>query len=506
MNHSELVIRKKDHVHLQVDSPDPSTLMELSERFEFYAPGYKFQPAFKARKWDGKIRLFNSRNKTIYAGLFPRICSFAKENGYGIRIEESDEYGSPAVHDAIDMSFIDDLSLTSRGNPIEPRDYQLSAIEYALSHRRGLLVSPTGSGKSLIIYIIARWYLLMHRRPVLIVVPTTSLVEQMISDFDDYSQKDSMFNARVDCHAIYSGQSKDVSNIPITVSTWQSIYEMPAKWFSQFGCIVGDEAHTFKAKSLRSVMGKMKETEYRIGTTGTLDGVETNELILEGLFGSTKWVTSSRDLMDQGVLADLRIKVLLLGYPKELRSKLKGIKYHEEIDFLTSYVPRTQFIRNLAVSLEGNTLILFQYVDKHGKPIFREVRDRCMEVDQDRKVFYVSGETDVDTREDIRNLTEKESNAIIVASMGCFSTGINIRNIHNIIFASPSKSQIRVLQSIGRGLRKSDDGRPTVVYDLADDLHVGSTHKNYTLNHSSERIKMYAKQRFKYTINEVKLS
>jgi superfamily II DNA or RNA helicase len=121
-----------------------------------------------------------------------------------------------------------------------------------------------------------------------------------------------------------------------------------------------------------------------------------------------------------------------------------------------------------------------------------------------RKIFFVSGSTDVDTREQIRSITENEKNAIIVASLGTFSTGINIRNLHNIIFASPSKSQIRVLQSIGRGLRKSEDGRDTILFDIADDLH-WKKNKNYTLNHAAERIKIYTKEKFNYKIYEVNI-
>ena len=120
---------------------------------------------------------------------------------------------------------------------------------------------------------------------------------------------------------------------------------------------------------------------------------------------------------------------------------------------------------------------------------------RIIKIDKDRKLFYVSGETDVDTRESVREITEREKNAIIVASIGTFSTGINIRNLHNIIFASPSKSQIRVLQSIGRGLRKSDDGRVTELYDISDDLS-WKTKKNYTLDHAAERIKIYSREKF----------
>ena len=152
-----------------------------------------------------------------------------------------------------------------------------------------------------------------------------------------------------------------------------------------------------------------------------------------------------------------------------------------------------------SIDLKGNTLILFQFVDKHGKPLHAMIRDKAH---KDRKVFYVSGDTDTSDREQIRKIVENETDAIIVASLGTFSTGINIRNLHNIIFASPSKSQIRVLQSIGRGLRKSDNNTVTTLYDIADDLH-WKKNMNYTLNHSAERIKIYNREQFKYTIHKI---
>ena len=144
---------------------------------------------------------------------------------------------------------------------------------------------------------------------------------------------------------------------------------------------------------------------------------------------------------------------------------------------------------------------MFQYLEKHGKILRDMMKDK---VKDDRKIFYVSGEVDASDREQIRGIVEKQKNAIIVASMGTFSTGINIKNLHNIIFASPSKSQIKVLQSIGRGLRKSDDGQSTKLFDIADDMHVKG-HKNFTLRHSGERIKIYSKEQFPYKVFEINL-
>jgi superfamily II DNA or RNA helicase len=247
-------------------------------------------------------------------------------------------------------------------------------------------------------------------------------------------------------------------------------------------------------------MEKCTEAEYRIGTTGTLDGTQTHQLVLEGLFGPVKKVTTTKDLIDSDQLAKLDINMLLLKYKEEHCKEISKLKYQEELDFIVRYTPRNNFISNLAIDQEGNTLILFNYVEKHGKPLHNILKEKLK--GKKRKLFYVSGETDVDTRESVRAITEKEKNAIIVASLGTFSTGINIKRLHNLIFASPSKSQIRVLQSIGRGLRKSD--RDTKVFDIADDLH-WKAKKNYTLEHAAERIKIYSKEKFDYELHEVNI-
>ena len=503
MSTSVIKLRKVNHAYLQVECDDRSTLMELSDFFTFYVPGYQHMPAYKNRVWDGKIRLLDSRTNKIYAGLYDYIRAFAEAEGRGYEIVDVEDpvYGLPRSTEQVDLSYINDLSFSSKGHPIEPRDYQLEAVSHALTNRRSLLLSPTASGKSLIIYMICRWFLQNHDSKILIIVPTTSLVEQMYSDFEDYASADDTFSVSDTCQKIYGGKEKTADS-RIVISTWQSIYKLQKPWFQKFGCVIGDEAHNFKAKSLTSILTKPEEAEYRFGTTGTLDGTNTHKLVLEGLFGPVKQVTSTRELMDSGSLASLNVNILLLQYPEEVRKAVKGSKYHEEIEFIVMNEQRNKFIRNLALDQTGNTLVLFQYVEKHGKPLHDLIRKKAAD---NRHVFYVSGETDVEGREQVRQITEKENDAIIVASQGVFSTGVNIRNIHNIIFASPSKSQIRVLQSIGRGLRKADDGRDTKLFDLADDLHWGKS-KNYTLNHSAERIKIYSKEKFNFQIYEIPLT
>ena len=450
-------------------------------------------PAFKNRIWDGKVRLFNQMTGELNTGLYNYLVIFCIERQYELVVETT-KWGIPDSKDLIDCdsinTFIKGLSL-----PHVIRDYQYTAIIHGLTHYRSVLVSPTGSGKSLIIYVLVAYYLqqISNKEKILIIVPTTSLVEQMFSDFKEYGMP-----VETDVHRIYSGKDK-VTNRRVIISTWQSIYKFPKVWFEQFGMVVGDECHGFKSKSLSSIMNKATHAKYRFGTTGTLDGTQTNKLVLEGLFGPVYQVTKTKKLQENDTLAPLDIKVLLLKYNATTRENFGKKTYQDEIDFIIKHDKRNKFIRNLALDRKGNTLVLFHRVDAHGKVLYDLIKQKA---DSERKIFFVAGETDTSDREAIRRIVEKQKDAIIVASMGTFSTGINIRNLHNIIFASPSKSQIKVLQSIGRGLRKSDDGSTTQLFDIADDIHWKSR-QNFTLLHSAERVKIYTKEEFTYSIVQV---
>jgi superfamily II DNA or RNA helicase len=451
--------------------------------------------------WDGKVRLFSMFTQELYVGLKQYVEHFAKEREYTL---DDSEYVSTSDSVTYDMvkEYCEGLNLGSRGEPLTIREYQIDAVYQAISEGRKLLLSPTGSGKSLIIYCILRWHLDAGRKQ-LILVPTTSLVEQMYSDFQDYSCLNGWKTSN-NCHRIYGGHEKS-NEFPIVISTWQSLYKLPKQFFSSFDCIYGDEAHLFKAKSLTGILNKCIKTPYRIGTTGTLDGTKTHKLVLEGLFGPVYKVTTTKKLIQDKTLSDLEIFNLILQYPDEIKKAVKGNSYQEEMDFIVQYEPRNKFIRNLAISQEGNTLVLFQYVEKHGKILYDMIYNKLANKEKERKVFFVFGGTDTEQREEIRRITETQNDAIIVASYGTFSTGINIRKLHNIIFASPSKSRIRNLQSIGRGLRTSEDKSSCKLYDIADDL-TWKSKKNYTLLHMIERIKIYNDEHFNYKLVQVPIS
>ena len=485
---TDIIVTKKDNVYAKIEC-ERHIAQELSEFFTFYVPGYQFVPAFRNKIWDGKIRLFDMRSNHIYLGLMGYIQSFAESRDYSIDFGDIFVEQEFSVYHA--KKFASSLKLQSAGRDIEAREHQLNAFIHAMQSQRALLLSPTASGKSLIIYLIARQLLDYQGLRGLIIVPTTSLVEQLHSDFADYANNDS-FDVRENVHKIYQGHEKH-SNKPIIISTWQSLYKMPPEYFEQFDYVIGDEAHNFKAQSLTSILTACINAKYRIGLTGTLDGTKTHQLVLEGLFGQVKKVTTTKELIDTKQLSNFQIKCLILKYPDYICEEKKGMEYKDEIQFLISNEARNKFIKNLAVSLGNNTLVLYQMVAKHGEVLYNMIRNT--ENLGDRKVFFVHGGTDTEDREQIRHIMEKENDAIIVASYGTFSTGINIRNLHNIIFASPSKSRIRNLQSIGRGLRQSEGKDIATLYDIADDLRWKKT-MNHTLKHFVERVKIYNEEQF----------
>jgi len=487
-----MLISKKNEVYLRLTDVEPSIAAELNDFFTFEVPGFKYMPAYRNKTWDGKIRLYNIVTGEIYVGLLPYIEEYLNNNGEGYEFADGITSKRDVARSVV-QGFVRGLRPTLNGKRIEVRDYQLDAIAHAIATNRSLLISPTASGKSLIIYCLVRYYQMMELKT-LILVPTTSLVEQMYKDFEDYGWSSGTY-----CQKIYQGYDKKVTK-DVVISTWQSIHRMPRQYFRQFGAVFGDEAHLFKAKSLTGIMTKLDTCKYRFGLTGTLDGTQTHRLVLEGLFGKAKYVVTTKELIDDKTLANLKIDCIILKYPDEDRQIVKDFEYAAELEYIVTKAERNTFVCNLVGHLSGNTLVLFQFVEKHGKILYDMIHDEY----KNRKVFFVFGGVATDIREEIREIVEKEKDAVIVASYGTFSTGINIRNINNIVFSSPSKSKIRVLQSLGRGLRQQGGDKTLRLYDISDDLSLDSK-LNFTLRHFKERINIYDDQKFDYEIRRINL-
>jgi superfamily II DNA or RNA helicase len=491
---SVIYVEKINESQLKIHT-EQAIEQELWEFYSFRDPNYKFTPQYRKYKWNGYIRLFQKRSKTLPAGLFRHLCIFAKERNHTI---QGYQYLAQnfSIEDA--RNYTKGLNITTKGISITPYDHQVLAITKALRYKRTILESSTSSGKSLICYTISR-YLIEKEKRGLIIVPTIGLVEQMYSDFQDYSSFNG-WNTSTYVHKIYGGLDK-FSVKQIYLSTWQSIYEMEdPDWYRQFEWVVGDEAHKFTGKSLTGLMTQMTNADYRIGMTGTVQDGEVHRLVLEGNFGPIAKIATNKELMDKKIVSDLLVKCLVLRYPQTECYAVSKMDYHKELDFLVTHKYRNNFIKNLSLSLKGNTMILFQFVEKHGKVLYELIKQAA----GNRSVYLICGETEVEQREYIRKIVETENDAIIIASFGTCQEGISIKKIHSIIFASPSKSKIRVLQSIGRGLRLDESKEFATLYDIADDLRIGDE-INITLLHYVERQKLYHREQFKVKVYNVNL-
>jgi superfamily II DNA or RNA helicase len=494
---SEMIkVEKINDVHMKVIA-DAGTLQEISEFFSFRPPGYQFSPKFKARVWDGYIRLLTPFKPFLYIGLLNYLQEFAEMREYDLDIQEDlihqedvpDDYGYELAKEC--------------GIKLELRDYQNDYIVNAIRTKRAMSLSPTSSGKSLMIHLIQQHYWRAFQHRTLIIVPTISLVHQMAGDFIDYGCDPEMI------YKIQGGVDKDTTK-PVVISTWQSLMKQPKEWFDQFRVIVGDEAHLFTGQSLQNIMNKCTDAPYRFGFTGTVgEDSKVHRMVLQGLFGPIKKYVTTKNLIDSGTVADFKIKALVLDYPKETKDAFrKNIKklqkekrFHAEKEFITNNEKRNLFIRNLVWSLEGqNNLILFELVEKHGKvlePLLRK---------EGRNLHFIYGSTPGEERERIRHLIENDpvKNHDILASYGTLSTGVNLRRLDNLILASGSKSEVRILQSIGRTLRKGNGADKATLYDITDDLSSGS-YTNYTLDHFKKRIEIYSSEQFPFRIFNIEL-
>ena len=488
---SDVVISKKNEVFIKLEC-DPHILYELAPYFSFTVESAKFMPQYRGKRWDGEIKLLSTATGEIYTGLLDKVIAKIKNHGYTYEFRDNKYYGLPfEINDEITPEGVSGY-MTHISN-LSPYDYQVNAVYECLRYNRKTIISATSSGKSYMIYSIVRYYATKGFKT-LVVFPTTSLIHQMFKDWSEYG-----WDPENHCHMIYSGQEKH-NNMPVTCSTWQSIHKLDKSFFENYDCVIVDECHGCKSKSLIDIMKKSHNAKYRFGFTGTLSNggkdSQTHEWVISGLFGPSYKAVGTKELIEKGRASQLDIHCLVLKHNPQ-----KFDKYEDEIQFLITNEKRNNFIKNLALDIKGNTLILFSRVETHGLPLYELINNGS---DDKRKVFFVHGGVDVQEREQVREITERENNAIIVASYGVFSTGISIKNLHNVIFASPSKSRIRNLQSIGRVLRKGNNKDKATLYDISDDCTYNSR-KNYTLNHFIERVKIYTEEDFNYEIITINL-
>ena len=494
-------IEKLNNSYLRVYSDDTSFERDLRDHFSFKADGYQFSPKYKAGIWDGSIRLYNIGTKQLSAGLLNNLLDFCTKYDDEVQIDErlTNEQNSITKEEV--ESFINSLNVYSRGKPLEARDYQIECIYQSIKQKRLVSKVPTSGGKSFIIYCIMRWFIDQELRFCLI-VPTVSLVKQMYSDFLDYSSHNG-FDVSKNVHNLHSGEAKEFSH-PVLISTWQSINAFKKtnknyrKIFNTYDAVTVDECHLATGTALTAILESMVDIEYRFGTTGTIDNKKVNQLTIEGNIGPIYSAITTKELIERGQVSDIEIKSMVLKFPPEDCGIVKDLKYNEQEEYAFLHPKRLRFLQNIALSTKGTTLILCAKVEKQAIPIYDKLKEKST-----RPVYLIIGDVEADVREKIRQLANIED-CIIVASYATMSTGISIPNIRYVIFGSSSKSMVRVLQSIGRGLRLHSDKEKMVLIDIVDNLQ----HKkklNYAMTHFQERLKMYQKEKFTVKITEVPL-
>lgn len=498
----DISVHFKDHSNVFIECED-STFFELRDYFSFEADGYQFNPKYKYGQWDGRIRLLGNDRLLPY-GLVTYIKKFADNNGYKTWIDPVISEKESLTRENFD-AWVNAKKIYSGDQEITPHWYQMDAVYNGLVDRKRLLNLPTSAGKSLIQALLARYYAEHYQGKILIIVPTTALVDQMINDFVDYRlfPKAAMLGIR-------GGTNRD-SDAIIYVSTWQTAIKQPKEWFSQFGMMMNDECHLATGKSISTIIQGLNNCAFKYGLSGSLKDGKANVMQYIGLFGEIFKPVSTAQLMDEGQVTDLKINSIFLRYPDEITVKMKGKTYQEEIKVIQSAKKRNKWIAKLAVKLASrneNVFLMFKNAE-HGKTLLQMVKDLGHE-----KVEFVNGEVKTDVRNELKAIAEGGTGLIVVASYGVFSTGISVKNLHHVIFAHPVKSKIIVLQTIGRVLRKHGSKSLAIVWDIIDDMGVKPksmnakkkyVHLNYALKHALERIQRYAEEKFNYVMKTVEL-
>lgn len=526
-------------------------LYNLKAEYSFYANGYKFHPKFKQGLWDGRISMIDGKG-LFYNGLLKSLLKYCKNKGLTIKVEDIKKY----MPDTIEDSYIKTLSSYVK---FSPYDYQQTSVKEALSKRKLLILSPTSSGKSLIIYLLYR-HCVDNNLNLLITVPSTSLCEQLYSDFESYVSDDHKvedYTAK-----LYGGQDKSVEKL-VYISTWQTCSGMSPEWLSQFDFYICDEAHQGNAKELSSIIDNLPGCRYRIGLTGTLNGSNIHEIEMHARFGDIFKMVTTKELIERGIVTDININMVKLSRPKKEVEFFHAIcknEYQREIDWLINSEERNNYIINLGLTLPTNTLLLFNRIDAHGMKLFEMMTEKA--VQYKKKIFYITGSVKTKDREIIRksldgdlpifydlhlengtvitvdgefydiNTINKyigqdvmidfdpdhiystgdtnsklvkvettEGSFNLLASYGTLAVGVNIKRLHNLIFCHPFKGRILNLQSIGRLLRKSEVKNKVYLYDLIDDYRKGKK-INHTYKHAIARMEIYEEEGFEYDIIE----
>lgn len=465
--------------------------------------GWRFHPLVKKKVWDGNIS-FVKRNK-IPSGLWKEIVDVCKEYDFKLSMNGiTDLFNS----DIQESDFIEWCNDFFKDSEIKPRDYQINAAFKILKYRRCLAELATSAGKTLISFmIVAYMFDKLEKKKVLFIVPNVSLVLQATGDFEEYNK--SKVQLRV--QQIYSG-AKIRKSSNIVIGTYQSLVKKNEDYFKQFDVVMVDETHKAKANSIQKIMDKCWHCDYRFGLSGTIPKRGTvNRLSLMSAMGPLVTQVKANYLQDEGHIAKCKVLQIHMDYATDKQKESFAFLSKNPLDrqrlfsleqnFINENENRLDFVSHVVKKSKSNSLVLFHKIS-YGEKLYQKLREIT-----DKTVYYVDGSINADLREEFKRRMEKNDDVIIVASYGTFSTGISIKNIHNIFFTESFKSEVIIRQSIGRGLRKHSAKTVVKIYDFIDDLRYKDDDidwVNYIYRHGMERRKIYKEEKFPFDVQNIK--
>lgn len=492
---ADIIINKENESFLKLDC-DEEMNHRIYKLFSAFMPGYRFNPRYIHKLWDGKHHSFSPITQLLPIGLYSNLVNWCKQNNVSYK-----EVGLENAHETIDKEWLRDF-INERIEKFDIRDYQLNAVHAALENKKGILLSCTGSGKSLMIYSIIRYLLeVKHLKKLCLIVPNKGLVNQMYNDFIDYGWND----IAQYCERLHS-EVKPTYKVPVLISTWQSLQMKHQSFFEDYDCVIVDECQGTKANVLRKLVKSAYNSEYKIGTTGTLPAEVADQLQINDVLGDVIFELKSKELIDSGYLSNISIACLFLKYPEDMIKANKDRTFPEEIKMVEEYPNRNSVLKYVIDHSKktDNMLILINH-----KEHLKMVKEYLENEYKDRPVKVITGDVKSKLREDIRLSIENEEGVLLLATYQTCAAGVNIPKLHDVFLFADSKSRIKVLQSIGRGLRTHKSKNKVIVYDIIDDLsyvkRTGNIKKNYCLDHFDERYNYYKEQRFPTIKRDIKI-
>ena len=454
----------KNGFDIRIDTDDYTYLNDVRNYFTDYVEGFAYMPKYLSGQWSGKICLFKTFTRELPYGLLSDLLRFHKKYYPQLELEIDKEITNMFKGKEINIKY--DLN-------IQPRDYQISCIEAALKYSTGIIKSSVGSGKSAIIaYILKNLLDNNICKKAVIIVPTISLVTQFRQDLQDYGFEECMLGQ------VYA-KIKQFDR-EIVISTWQTLKNNYDK-LELFDAVIIDEVHNLRALEIRTILENCTSASYRLGFTGTLPSSKLDLWNIKAYLGHVLKEYTANDLAERGYISKCNVHALEINYIREYEGEYNDVK--DQI-FTNPY--RLNLIKEISQKVDSSVLILVGKVEKEGELLKTYLENRL----KNKEVVFIYGNTSPEDREYWRLECDKRNDIVLIATYPLLYQGVNIPSLKHIILAAPFKSKIRILQSIGRCLRKHTSKiNGAYVYDIVDNCL-------FLKAHSEKRLRFYEQENF----------